>query len=297
MASAPPVHVVIPTHTPAYLGTALAALAHQTLKPASITVSCDTDDEAIGAEIQKWVERFGLSVWWVRRPHMNEERLCQVRNNAVRHIAHTYGETGSRVLVIDRDMVLPPGTLAGHAEVGAKAPLVYAYRIDVNEERSNALTPAGIFDGSQMPTPSAEERAALEKRDRRYRKHALMQRLRLGPPHKPKLLGGHFSVSIEAYLALNGFDELYRGWGFKDDEFAHRAARSGYRAAVAVARLPAFHLYHPTRQPDRPMRELPNAQRFAQQHKLPLVCENGLRSPLDQPKVAADSIHTPTTSP
>lgn len=281
-------HVVIPTHAAHYLDLALAALARQSRRADSVIVSCDNDDADIGAEAERCAQAYGLPVWWVRRETHHEERLCQVRNNAARHLRDTLGERTGRVVVIDRDMVLPDATLAGHERLGASAPLVYAYRIDVDEQASARLSGDHWFAGDDTLTPTAQQLDTLVRRDRRYRKHLLLRRLRLAPPHKPKLLGGHFSCDLGVYLAINGFDELYRGWGFKDDEFAHRAARSGHRCAVGVRALPAFHLFHPTRQPDRPMRELPNAQRFAGQHGLPLVCENGVENPLPQHPVRAD---------
>ncbi len=285
-----PLHVVIPTHTPHYLDLALAGLARQTLRPTTVSVSCDNDDRAIGDEIERCARAYRLPVWWVRRATHNEERLCQVRNNAVRHLHESLGHSEGRIVVIDRDMVLPDRTLEGHARLGSDKPLVYAYRIDVDEHTSAALSGDRWFSGDDTLTPTERQLATLAKRDRRYRKHLLLRQFRLAPAHKPKLLGGHFSVSLEMYLALNGFDELYRGWGFKDDEFAHRAARSGHRVCVGVRELPAFHLYHPTRQPDRPMRELPNAQRFTEQDRLPLVCEHGIVNPLPQHPIHADHL-------
>ena len=281
-------HVVIPTHTPHYLDLALASIARQTRRPTTVTVSCDNDDEAIGNEVARCARAYRLPVWWVRRETHNEERLCQVRNNAVRHLAHELGHTEGRVVVIDRDMILPDHTLERHMRLGEEAPLVYAYRIDVDEDTSSALTGDRWFAGDDTLTPTQSDLERLASRDRRYHKHLILRRARLAPPHKPKLLGGHFSVSIQVYLELNGFDELYRGWGFKDDEFAYRAARRKHRVAIGVRALPAFHLYHTTRQPDSPMRELPNARRFAGQKSLPLICEHGVRNPLPQHPVRAD---------
>lgn len=282
-------HVVIPTHVPGYLDLALASLARQTRRADTVTVSCDNTDSVIREELERCARAYDLPVWHVRRETHHEERLCQVRNNAVRNL-RDLGHTDGRLVIIDRDMVLPDDTLAKHEEIGASAPLVYPYRVDVDEQTSARLTGDRWFAGDDTlrVAPAAQEK--LDERDRRYRKHRFLRRFGLAPAHKPKLLGGHFSVALDAYLALNGFDELYRGWGFKDDEFAYRAARLGYRCAVAVRAIPAFHLFHETRQPNTPMRELPNAQRFAKQKSLPRVCEHGVDTPMPQHDVVADLI-------
>lgn len=287
-----PVHVVIPTHVPRYLDLVLAAVARQTLAPASVTVTCDTDDPAIGAVIERWGGNVGAErgVWWVRRASTGGERLCQVRNNAVRHIHESMGVDNGRVLIIDGDMLCADDCVAQHAHFGSRAELVYPYRVNVDEATSATLDASRILSGDRRLEVTAAEQELLAKRERRYRRQLLMRRLRLGPLHKPKLLGGHFSVDLALYLRLNGFDEHYQGWGFKDDEFAYRAARLGATVAVPVSRIISWHLYHPTRQPTGRMADLPTARRFALRTSLPLVCEHGVRDPLPQPPVSADRL-------
>lgn len=287
-----PVHVVIPTHLPRYLDIVLAGLARQTQRPASVIVTCDTDDPAIGRVLEQWGARVNAEqgVWWVRRASVGSERLCQVRNNAARHLAQAMGVKDGRILIMDGDMLLADDCLAQHASFGAHADLVYPYRINVDGPTSRTLDARRILAGDQQLTLTDEQRRALRARERRYKRQRLMRRLRLGPLHKPKLLGGHFSADFALYLRLNGFDEHYQGWGFKDDEFAYRAARMKACVAVPVARMLAWHLYHQTRQPTGRMADLPTARRFAQRHQLPLVCEHGVRNPLPQPEIAADRL-------
>ena len=286
-AGRPPACVLIPTHTTRYLDLVLAALSRQTVPPAHIVVSCDTDDPAIGAVIRDAATRFGLTVHWVRRPHMDGERLCQVRNNGVRHLVEALGCRSGRLITLDGDMIAADDLVARHLATCPGRGLVYPYRVNVDEALSRGLTAAGIASGRERLEVSDAERAALSARARRYRRHLWLRRLRLAPLHKPKLLGGHFSVDLETYLALNGFDEHYQGWGFKDDEFARRAARLGVPVRIAVEEIIAWHLYHPTRQAPGAMRDLPTARRFARRD-LPVAAERGVVRPLDQPPVEAD---------
>jgi hypothetical protein len=308
-------HVVIPTHLPRYLDLVLAGLARQTHRPATVTVTCDTDRDDIGGAIERAAHEFALPVAWVRRAHMGGERLCQIRNNAARVLAQHLGidaarrpdpraidraAAGHRIVTLDGDMIAPDDLLAKHAAIhesaasaGLEPPLIYAYRVDVDEERSAALDARALFERGPealglMPAP--RDLQTLDARERRYRKHLRMRSVglgpvRLGPRHKPKLLGGHYSCTLDQYLRLNGFDEHYQGWGFKDDEFAYRAARLHMPVAVGVRAIPAFHLYHTTRQAETPMRELPNAKRFAERARLPLVCERGVNDPIEQAAV------------
>ena len=284
------VDVVVPTHTTRHLDLVLAGLARQTAQPRAIVVSCDTDDGAIGDVLARSEPRLSAPVWWVRRPHHGEERLCQVRNNAVRCLARTLGHTRGRVLILDGDMIANPTCVADHARLGERAELVLPYRIDLSEARTSELDAERLAAGDQTLEPSPAELATLRRRDRRARRHLILRALRLGPRHKPKLLGGHVSIDLPTYLELNGFDERYRGWGFKDDEFAHRAARAGKRARPAAADIPAWHCHHTTRQPDRPMKELPTARLFEDRGVAPIRCELGVDHPLDQHPVREDRV-------
>lgn len=281
-----PLHVVVPTHTTRYLAFVLAALAAQTRRADTIVVSCDNDDPAIGAEIQRSAARFGLCVHWVRRAHHDVERLCQVRNNAVRHIATELGARSGRVLILDGDMLATPSCLALHEQYGQRAPLVYPYRVDVPRDASEVLNPDQVAAGASGLSLSDEAARSLRTRQRRYQRQLFMRRLRLGPLHKPKLLGGHFSCDLALYLDLNGFDELYQGWGFKDDEFARRAARLGATCVPACRDIIAFHLWHQTRQPAAPMTQNPNYSRFLRTD-LPIRAEHGVENPLPQNPLSA----------
>lgn len=285
------VWVVIPTHTPRHLDIVLAGLGRQTMRPAAIVVSCDTDDESIGEVIARSCARFGLQdVWWLRRAHMGGERLCQVRNNAVRFLLDELSADEGRVLVLDGDMLASDELVAQHGATGAGTELVYAYRVNVSKERTEALEAERVFAGEQRLELEDGDVRELARRDLRARRHLLMRRLGVGAKHKPKLLGGQFSCDLELYHELNGFDELYQGWGFKDDEFAYRAARLGARVRIGIREMVAWHLWHPTRQPGVAMRELPTAQRFAERGRLPLVAEHGLRTPLEQAELRVDRV-------
>ncbi|MEM1166625.1 MAG: galactosyltransferase-related protein [Planctomycetota bacterium] len=299
-----PVHVIIPTHLPRYLEFVLVGLARQTVAPATIIVTCDTDDPAIGECLAEWVPRCGLEVHWVRRPPVvfegsKRERLCQVRNNGVRYLAQALGRTDGRILVLDGDTLASDTCVEHHA--ATPEDLVYPYRINLTQQRTESLDAASLLAGDQTLEPTHDDRIELVRRDRRYRKHLVLRRFGLVERHKPKLLGGHFSVRTALYLELNGFDELYEGWGFKDDEFAERAARRGHvctggrpaSVRVAVADILAWHLWHPTRQSPGRMAELPTYQRFRTRGRLPRVCGHGVEHPLAQSAPVGSAIGEP----
>lgn len=281
-----PVIIYLVAHQTKYLDLVFAGLARQTRKPDLVVTSCDTDNPAIGEVVRDWTEAVGVPMAWIRRAHHGIARCSQVRNNAARYIINDQGITDGHLIQLDADMLAPPTLVERHAEHARRAELVYCYRVDVPQDVSATLDARAIAAGADYPPITSNDRNHLARRDRRYRRQILMRRLRLGPPHKPKLLGSNWSGSLSVWRTLNGFDEHYQGWGFLDDEFARRAARAKARCSVAVADIPAFHLYHPTRQPPGPMARNPNYQRFLDR-ALPIRAARGIENPLDQNPVQA----------
>jgi len=279
------VALLIPTHTPRYLDVVLASVARQSRRPEAVIVSVDGDDPAIGQVIERCARDFDLSVSWVRRAHHGEARLCQVRNNGVRHLIGDLGVRDARLVVIDGDTILSDTLIEDHARLGAGVDILCPYRVNVSKERSAEITPEGVFRGEQTLEPTPEDWKQLKKRDRRYRRHERLRRFALVPRHKPKMLGGHFSVPLGLYRRLNGFDEEYVGWGLEDDDFTVRADKVGATRRIAVLEIMAYHLWHETRRVGR-IKELPNAKRFYRR-RAPVRCVHGLETPVPQHPVDA----------
>jgi len=288
MPSLPPVHVIIPTHLDRYLDFILVGLARQTVAPVSITVTCDVVDEGIDAVIRRCADWLGLTIRHVRRPHTGTERLAQVRNNAVRALLDA-GVRDGRLLFLDGDTMPSDDCIERHAALGRDVDLVLPYRIYLTEQQTAALDPGSLLRGEMTIQPSAAQLAQLNRLHRRYVLHQRLRRWHLAKSHKPKMLGGHHSVSLAMYRQVNGHDEEYHTWGTEDDDFCRRVYRAGGMARVAVRDILVFHLYHATRAP-RDWFDRPNARRFVRRD-LPVRCERGLDSPLDQGPVMVSNVH------
>jgi len=290
------VHVIITTHTADRLAGVLAGLARQSRSPDSITITCDTDEPAIGRVAARWAPRLeSCPVRWVRRPHQGLARPGQARNNAVRILLQTDLIAPSDLLVfLDGDIVLGDDVLAGHfrrAQAGAQN--ILAYRIELDEPTTRGFDAEAYWRRQASLEPTRSQVAALRRRDRRYRRHLALSRLhlaRLGlvKAHKPKVISCHHGVLARLFRAVNGYDEVYQDYGREDDDLARRLNSLHPRTAILVAEAVAFHLWHPTRDtPDR--RGAAAYQRF-KRRDLPVHAEFGLDNPLDQDPVRVDLV-------
>lgn len=284
-ANAPALHLIIPTHTTRHLDLCLTGIALQTVRPATITVTCDVDDVAIGTMLQEQAAKLRLRIHYVRRQGEGKERLAQVRNNAVRAL-ESLGVNSGRLLFLDGDTYATSNCVALHQELGSRAEMVLPGRINLTEAETELLHQEALLAGTQLIGVSPAHLGELDSLQRRGDWHQFLRRLKFTKSHKPKLLGGHHSVDWDAFLQVNGHDEEYHTWGTEDDDFARRVYQTGGRSIVAVRRIVVFHLYHPPRG-GGDWHDRANAERFASTG-LPTFCRFGLRDPWPQSKVELD---------
>ncbi|MEM7755945.1 MAG: glycosyltransferase [Planctomycetota bacterium] len=284
------VHVIIPTHTTRHLEPVLAALAQQTEPAASVVVSCDTDDPALGGIVAAWAERMPHDrVLWVSRPSMGRNGVCQARNNAVRALdAADALHDDDQLVFIDGDISLEPEAVAKHRAVRERgADVALGFRLPLTEDQTERYLAGETVEAIE---PSPRELAKLAQRDRRYRRHIAVAGLPLSTlvqkPLKPKVIGCHHAVSVETYRRVNGYDEEYTFRTSEDDDLSLRLnyLRPRPRFVSVVKSIRAVHLYHPETTPkdktaDEGYQRLMRVMRTKNAR-----AERGLRRPLDQPE-------------
>jgi len=280
MTSRVPVHVIASTHTTRHLRWALLGLAHQSVAPASITLTCDTDDPALSECAAACAKELGLVIRHVRRPHQGREMLAQVRNNGIRALLESgLARDEDLLLMLDGDCVLAHDAVERHGTHGANADMVVAFRVDLTEAQTARADESRLARGELPVEPDAGQSAAIRRRHRRYLRQSLLRRVGLAKPHTPKPLGGHHAVRLGRMIEINGYDEQYHTWGTEDDDLGRRVYAAGGRSRVAVAEITCLHMYHPTRNPGV-WKDRPNARRFAAGG--PARCRHGLDHPLEQ---------------
>ncbi|MFG0331595.1 MAG: galactosyltransferase-related protein [Phycisphaerales bacterium] len=287
----PDIHLIIPTHTTRHLEAVLIGVARQSRKPTTLTVTADVVDDEIDGLLESCAEHYGLEIRYVRREHQGVARISQVRNNAVRSLIGAGHESG-RLLILDGDTFPPAATVENHATLGGDHGLVVASRVMMSEARTNAINLDELRTGAERLEPTESDRSTLEREHRRASWHQKLRRLGLAKSHKPKIVGGHFSIRFDLYLEINGCDEEYEGYGQEDDDLGRRAYQAGADSIVAIRQIPVMHLYHPTRAPI-PWNEFPGYERF-RRTDLPVRCRHGVENPVAQSKLRESILKGPS---
>lgn len=257
---------------PEHLRLLMAALAAQTRVPDEIVVADDGSDAATVAALERLLSAGGIPARVVRQ-EKDGYRLAAARNRAIR------AATGDYLLFLDCDIVPLPDAVAVHGQNAAPRRLLCGHRALLDETTTQALF-------ASVPAPSEEDweqawsvadRDELAAAARLFARHAALRRWHLARPHKPKLLGCHFSLFREDVERVNGFDENFVGWGYEDDDFARRLYRAGVEPHSVIGAARALHLWHPSLAPQALARhrDRPNRAYF-RRWRVPAVCQNGL---------------------
>ncbi|CAN5756023.1 hypothetical protein BH11PLA1_BH11PLA1_08380 [soil metagenome] len=284
------------THTTRHLRRTLLAIANQQRPADSITVTVDGDGADIIELIRACAAEFNLEIALVTRAHQGACRSAQVRNNGARaalarararnpHAAHA-------LIFFDGDCAPAPEALnnfewlltgaprGGTARDAPPADLVIGHWITLSAAQTEAFDEAALRAGAWPARLTPEQLRKPAARQRRYRRQLLLRALGLAKPHKPKLASGNFAVRAEAFERVNGFDEVYDGYGQEDDDLGRRLARAKARTALGVDHCLVFHQWHPTRKVGD-WNDLPGVKRFRAPY--PIIAERGLLNGIAQP--------------
>lgn len=278
-----PVHLLISTHTTRHLAPTLRAAGAQSVQPESIVVTCDSDDTSIALLVREVSANIDVPIILMQRAHTGRSRSSQVRNNGVRALLKRRIAPESLLAFLDGDCVPSRDLIEMHARRCPPGALSIGFRFDLTAEQTEAFDGAALAAGRPPVPPLPEQTAGLLERARRYRRQAALRRLGLAKAHKPKLLSANFAVRLFDYLAVNGFDEEYEGYGQEDDDLGRRLYRHGCRPVVSIEQAVAYHLFHATRAPGD-WHESPNAARFRAGG--PTRCRRGVENPVEQPAVS-----------
>lgn len=260
---------------PEHLRLLLAALASQTRPPDEVVVADDGSDAATVAALDRLLPGCGLPVRRVRQ-EKDGYRLAAARNLGIR------AATGDYLLFLDCDLVSLPDAVAVHVKNAAAGRLLCGHRALLGEAATTVLfaVPPAPAAADWERAWAAADRREQEEAARQFVRHAALRRWHLARPHKPKLLGCHFSLFRADVERVNGFDENYTGWGYEDDDFARRLYRAGVTPRSVIREARALHLWHPSLAPQelKRHRDRPNRAYF-RRWRVPACCANGLRKP------------------
>lgn len=231
-----PLAVIVSTfERPLHLQRCLRSIASQRGLTCELELIVTDDGSTDQTEqvVREFAETVYFPVRFVTHRHQGF-RLAHCRNQGVLASQAPY------LVFTDGDCVLPPGHLAEHLRHRKPGFVVVGgcYRLD--RRTSQRITPDVIAAARQCRYVPMVERLRMIPKSFRARIYGLLRR-----PLLPRLTGCDFAVWHRDYIAVNGHDESFVGWGLEDRDLQRRLSRLGVRFRSLLHRSVVSHLWHP----------------------------------------------------
>ncbi len=237
----PSISVIVTTYNwPQALSRVLAGLCAQRYKHMEVIVADDGSNDATAEVVKNYraKSRFPITHCW--QPDEGF-RAAMCRNKAVAKAKHDY------LIFIDGDCVPLPHFVTNHAKLARKGWYVAGSRVLLNQSFTqqvlNESIPIEHWSSIQWI------QAALMRKCNRF---SPLKGLNLGilRNFQPKKWQGAKTCNLglwrDDFIAVNGFDEDFVGWGFEDSDLLIRLQRHGVRRKYGKYAVEVCHLWHPS---------------------------------------------------
>lgn len=246
----PGIAVIVSTYDrPDALDAVLRSLAAQTYRRFEIVVADDGSGPDTRELVERHTEESGLDLRHVRQEDRGY-RLAAIRNRSAAATEQPY------LIFLDGDCLVRPDYVERHARLAEPGHFVHGSRVRLDP----GLSRTAIEQGPRIGRWSAA-RWLVEWLRGRVDRFAPLLRVPLGPLRRmsPRrwrgVKGCNLALWRSDFLAVNGFDDGFRGWGFEDNDLVVRLIRNGVRRREGRYAVPVLHLWHELRPPDPANRE------------------------------------------
>lgn len=221
---------------PEALAAILRSVAAQRVPPAEVLVADDGSGEPTRRVVEEARARLPCPLVHVWQPD-DGFRAGQIRNKAVA------AASGAYIVQVDGDMVLHPDFVRDHLAAARPGRFIGGSRVVLGPEATRAL-----LAGGALPGPLSR---GLGNRLNALRLPALGRAVArvVSPRSLRSIRGCNMSYWREDFLAVNGYDEAYVGWGREDTDLVVRLHQHGLGRTFFKLQGIAYHLHH--REQDR----------------------------------------------
>jgi glycosyltransferase involved in cell wall biosynthesis len=263
----PSVSVLVNTWNRAdFLRNCLQGYLRQTVRNFEIVVADDGSEDHTPEVVETFRRSSGIPIDYVRHERDGHRRTVILNKGIVACRAPL-------ILFTDCDCVPQGDLVEQHLQSYQANRLLCGGFIPLTAEETARVTPELILEGRHEEFLNPSRRRSLKWRQRKDSFYVLIRR-----PRRPHNYGMNFSVSKEDLLAINGFDESFRGVGGADGDVRRRLGLLGVRPMSIFATAVVFHQFHPP-DPTKTSEVKARNQALARRPDVPMFCIQGIQKP------------------
>lgn len=266
------VSLLISTYnSPEALEACLKGVLNQTMPPHEVLIA---DDGSTTPRTREVIEAFREKVDYpvVHAWQPNEGfRAGTIRNKAIAR------STGDYIVQIDGDILIEPHFIADHMCYARPGRFACGSRVILNQK----LTPKVYANPAMRIGPLTKGIANRKNAIRSSFLAAFFNRL---PSESLKYRGCNMAFWRSDFMAVNGYDDTYNGWGCEDHDLVARLMNNGVRPLQIRHMAVCYHMWHPSsKKSDTFARNNELLEQTRREHRT--WCEKGVNQYLDNPTV------------
>lgn len=219
------------------LESVLVSVCNLLVQPHQVIIADDGSTSETEIMIHKYQKLLSIPLLHVWHPD-NGFRLSEIRNKALALVKSGY------VIMIDGDMILDPYFIMDHLFFAKKGFFIQGKRFLLTEKKTNEILkyPQNKFS-PRWGDSDIEYR--FEKRLFAFRSLFLSRLTRYESNYKHKgIRACNISFNYDDLIKVNGFNNLFIGWGREDSELVERLFNSGVKRIDLAFSALAYHLHH-----------------------------------------------------
>lgn len=242
----PKASIMLATYNmPEHLRKVLGGIERQTYPHFEVVIA----DDGSGPKTKDVIEEFKIRTGQSVRHVWQEDdgfRKSKILNEAVRQ------STGDLLIFLDGDCVPHKHFVKAHVENHEPGKYLCGRRVDLSEKFSATLSAndvrRGYFSFPRLRLLLDFIFGESRPFQRSFYIGLPWLRRKLGMDRIDDLLGSNYSVLKQAFIAINGYDENYEGYGREDTDVEIRLQNLGYQIKSVKGAALQFHLWHPRRE-------------------------------------------------
>lgn len=224
------ISLVITTYnSPVFLEIVLKSVLRQHVFPREVIIADDGSGEETRSLIERYKEIMPVPLVhsWIPDEGF---RVAKSRNVAISKASGDY------IVLIDGDMVLTPHFIKDHRSLMKGGQFVAGSRARLKKKATERIC---VHKDQRIHiwTKGLGRRLVLLRMP-------FMHRLIKGKTGLAHARSCHLAFWKSDFMAVNGFEEKFVGWGYEDSEFVQRLYNNGLQRKNAKLLAGAVHLYH-----------------------------------------------------